>query len=167
MDIVSPTRNHRAFTLVEILITVVIMAIVVAVVIPSLSTDDNARLIGAANMVASDIEFAQSVALANPDDPGALKASADGTGYWVATALDPDAPILSTYSQEPYLITFGEGVASELGGVTISVAEVDGKIQFDGFGRLAGLEDIVVTVSNASGSQEILVKSVTGVVEIQ
>jgi len=161
------THFRNAFTLVEVLITVVIMAIVVAVAIPSLATDDNARLIGATNMVASDIEFAQSVALADPSDPGVLKAAADGTGYWVATASDPDAPILSTFSNDPHLITFGVGSAAELVGVTITVSDVSDEVQFDGFGRVAGMADITVTVTNAAGSQDILVKATTGVVEIQ
>ena len=149
------------------MITVVVMAIVVAVAVPSLSTNDKARLVGAANMVASDIEYAQSVALADPNDPGVFKTSADGTGYWVAPALDPDTPILDMFSNDPHTITFGQGVAAELTGVTISVAEVSGEVQFDGFGRLAGMVDITVTVSNAGGSMDILVKASTGVVEIQ
>lgn len=161
------SRTRRAFTLVEMLITVVVMAIVVAVAIPSLSSNDGARLIGAANMVASDIEYAQSVALAAPNDPGVFKTSADGTGYWVATASDPLTPILEMYSNDPHTITFGQGVAAELAGVTISVAEASGEVQFDGFGRLAGMVDITVTVSNAGGSMDILVRASTGVVEIQ
>lgn len=159
--------RSRAFTLVEILITIVVMAIVVAVAIPSLSSDDGARLHGAVNMVASDIEYAQSVGLADPNDPGVFKASADGTGYWVATSSDPDAPILSQYSNEPRSITFGVGAAAQLVGVTISVAEASDEVQFDGFGRLAAMADIVVTVSNGAGDRMILVKASTGVVEIQ
>lgn len=165
MRLSQPTR--RAFTLVEILITVVVMAIVVAVVVPSLSSNDGARLAGAAGMVASDLEFAQSVALANPSDPGVFKASPDGVSYWIATASDTATPILSTYSNDPYSITFGQGVAAELAGVTISVAEGSDEVQFDGFGRIAGMADITVTVSNASGSMGIIVKATTGVVEIQ
>jgi prepilin-type N-terminal cleavage/methylation domain-containing protein len=159
--------RDRAFTLVEILITIVVMAIVVAVAIPSLSNDDGARLIGAVNMVASDLEYAQSLALADPNDPGLLKASADGTGYWVATSSDPDAPILSQYSSEPRLVTFGVGAAAQLVGVTISVGEESDVVQFDGFGRLAAMADISVTVSNGAGDRVILVKASTGVVEIQ
>lgn len=163
----SHTPIRRAFTLIEIMTTVVVLAIVVAVAVPSLSSDDGARLVGAANMVASDIEFAQSVALADPADPGVFKASTDGTGYWVATASDPNAPILSMYSNDPYSITFGQGAAAELTGVSVSVAQASDEVQFDGFGRLAGMVDITVTVSNASGTMDILVKANTGVVQIQ
>lgn len=166
------TRHHglrvgRAFTLVEILITVVVMAIVVAVAIPTLSGDDRAQLLGAANMVASDLEYAQSVALADPNDPGLFKASADGTGYWVATASDPDAPILAQYSEEPRSITFGVGAAAELAGVTISVDEASDTVQFDGFGRLASMADITITLHNGAGDRLVLVKAATGIVEIQ
>jgi len=161
------TIRRRAFTLVEILITVSIMAIVVAVAIPGLSSNDGARLHGALNMVASDIEFAQSIALADPNDPGVFKASADGTGYWVATSSDPNTPVLSEYSNEPRSVTFGAGVAAGFEGVTVTVEQLDREIQFDGFGRLAEMDDILVTISNDWGDREILVKSSTGVVEIQ
>ena len=161
------SRTRRAFTLIEVLITVVVMAIVVAVAIPSLSTTDGARLVGAANMVASDIEYAQSVAMAAPNDPGVFKTSADGTGYWVATASDPDTPILDMYSNDPHTITFGQGVAAELAGVTISVEEASGEVQFDGFGRLAGMVDINVIVRNGAGEIKIEVKASTGVVKIK
>lgn len=159
--------SSRAFTLVEILITIVVMAIVVAVAVPTLSADDGARLHGAVGMVASDIELAQSVALADPNDPGVFKAAADGTGYWVATSSDPDTPILTGYSEEPRLVVFGEGVAAQLAGVTIDVDEADREVQFDAFGRLAGMVDLTITLTNASGSRVILVKAATGVVEIQ
>ncbi len=158
---------RRAFTLVEILITVVVMAIVVGVAVPSLSSNDRARLVGAVGMVASDLEFAQSVALADPSDPGVFKARPDGTGYWIATASDTATPILSAYSNDPYSITFGTGIAAELTGVTIGVAQASDEVQFDGFGRIAGMADITVTVTNASGSMDIIVKATTGVVNIQ
>ncbi len=167
MILIPTTTRNRAFTLVEILITVAIMAVIVAVAVPALSSNDGARLHGALNMVASDIEYAQSVALADPNDPGVFKASADGTSYWVATSSDPDAPVLSEYSNEPRLVVFGTGVAAGFEGVTVTVAQADREIQFDGFGRLAEMDDILVTISNGAGVREIFVKSSTGVVEIQ
>jgi len=162
-----PSNPARGFTLVEILITVAVMAIVVFVAVPSLAPNDGARLHGALHMVASDLEYAQSVALADPSDPGVLKASADGRSYWVATSSDPDAPITAPFSDEPHVVEFGSGVAAELEGVTIAVDQIDREVQFDGFGRLAGMADIVVTISNGAGDREILVKASTGVVAVQ
>lgn len=55
-------RISRAFTLVEILMVVIIMAIAAAIVIPYSSASGTAAL-AAARMITSDLQYAQNVAI--------------------------------------------------------------------------------------------------------
>jgi prepilin-type N-terminal cleavage/methylation domain-containing protein len=59
------SRSSGGFTLIEVLLTVVILAIIAAAIIPQLSSDLPERLDAAAQVVASDLELARSLAVAN------------------------------------------------------------------------------------------------------
>lgn len=60
-------RNDRAirrgFTLIEILMVVLVLAIVAAIVIPSIGTADDGQAISAARALQSDLEVARSLAM--------------------------------------------------------------------------------------------------------
>lgn len=60
----STQQRKRAYTLVEMLITVVILAIAAALVIPSMGQTGVLRVQGALRMIISDITMAQSDAVA-------------------------------------------------------------------------------------------------------
>jgi prepilin-type N-terminal cleavage/methylation domain-containing protein len=64
-----PRRARRAYTLVEMLITVVILAIAAALVIPSMGQTGVLRVQGALRMVVSDLTTAQSDAVASKGEP--------------------------------------------------------------------------------------------------
>jgi prepilin-type N-terminal cleavage/methylation domain-containing protein len=55
----------RGFTLIEVLLTIAILAIVAAAIIPQLSSDLPERLDAAAQVVVADLEYARSLAVAN------------------------------------------------------------------------------------------------------
>lgn len=61
-DLILAVKKY-GFTIVEILIVVVIMAIAAAIVIPTFSSGGEMQLRAAANMIAADLEYAKSMAI--------------------------------------------------------------------------------------------------------
>jgi prepilin-type N-terminal cleavage/methylation domain-containing protein len=57
--------RFRGFTLIEVLLTIAILAIIAAAIIPQLSSDLPERLDAAAQVVAADLELARSLAVSN------------------------------------------------------------------------------------------------------
>ena len=59
------TRKRRrwAFTIIEILMVVIILAIAAALAIPMLTSADSMQIGSAANMIAADMEYAKSMAI--------------------------------------------------------------------------------------------------------
>jgi type II secretory pathway pseudopilin PulG len=165
----TPARNtRRAFSLINVLITVAVMAIVAAAVLPSVASGNQVNVTGAAYLIASDLEYAQSLSLATPDDPALVRFDTEAAAYWIARADDPDTPILRANGRDPYRVEFGEGDAAPAGEVAITVAgAVDGAIAFDGFGRLATLNDALVTLTGQHGVRRVRIDADTGVVTIE
>jgi prepilin-type N-terminal cleavage/methylation domain-containing protein len=67
----KPTRRHctkspaSGLTLVELLLTIAVLGVLAAILIPQLSGDLPERLSAAAQVVASDLDYARSLAVAN------------------------------------------------------------------------------------------------------
>ena len=59
------TRTACGFTLIEVLLTIAILAIIAAAIIPQLSSDLPERLDAAAQVVVADLEYARSLAVTN------------------------------------------------------------------------------------------------------
>lgn len=59
------SKQRRALTLFELLLTVVIIGILFALIIPQLNTSAADQLQAAAQIVASDVEYARSLAVSN------------------------------------------------------------------------------------------------------
>jgi len=55
--------NHKAFTIIEILIVVVLLAIAGMMVVPMMSSAASIQIYSAANMIAADLEYAKSMAI--------------------------------------------------------------------------------------------------------
>lgn len=133
----------RAFTLLEVLIVVSVIAVVAAIVSPMFSDDAPLRVRAAARVLASDIEYAQVLSIAHPQQPMVVKFSDDLASYWLALASDPELPIAREDTGEPYLVTFGAGRASPAEGIALELVDVKANcIQFTSTG---GLNEFSVT----------------------
>ncbi len=159
-------QHERGFTFVELMITVAILAIAAMVALPALRPDDPLKVIGAATMLASDLEYAQSATLSNPSDPTIVQFAEAQPRYWLALQSDPATPILRA-NGKPYEVHFGQDGAQYLGGMSVELEDdPGGAIHFDAFGRLVQTTDARVIVGNTSGALTVTVRSTTGSVAI-
>lgn len=137
------SRSVLAFSLLELLVTIVILALATATVAPMFGDDARLRVMAAAQLVASDIELAQTMSISYPDEPVVVRFDVANNRYWLAYASMPDEPLLQPNSGAPYLVVFGEGRAASARDVTILLDQVtDDMLQFDSSG---GLTDFSVT----------------------
>ncbi|RMD60572.1 MAG: prepilin-type N-terminal cleavage/methylation domain-containing protein [Planctomycetota bacterium] len=156
----------RGFTLIELLITLAALAIVAAVALPSGRLDNRVQLSAAATMLASDLEYAQSLTLSAPGDPAILRVAANSSGYWVARKSAPTTPIARPDTGEPYQVVFGAGAARRLEGVTIAKLAPAGDVEYDAFGRLAGGVDALFQLKAGAATMVVSVSASTGAVTV-
>lgn len=159
----QPARTTRGFTLINLMVSIAVMALVAGIVLITLEPDDRARALGAAQMVAADIEYAQSLSLANPADPAVVRIDAANDGYWIALVSAPDDPVLKPNGL-PYIVILGEGDAASFSGVDLAVVSgaTDSRVEFDAFGRLSDLQDAVLSLTLAGEESDVTVSSSTG-----
>jgi prepilin-type N-terminal cleavage/methylation domain-containing protein len=136
----AETREHRGFTLIDLLVTMTVLVVLAGVILPRIQDDARLRLIGASRMLASDIELAQLMTIANPQEPTVLRLQA-GTGeYWLAPASTPDTPIDRSGVPGGYRVIFGQGDARHAAGVTIATVDIpNDTLIFNAQGGIADL----------------------------
>ncbi len=136
-------RSNQGFTLVELMLTVVILAVVIGIALPSFQTMVvNNRIISQINEAMSLISYARSEASKRPDARVTLCPSSDGSSCsgaaawesgWIAL-LDVDGDQTLDADDGDRILMVGEPMA---GGNTFRIAGFNGNsfIQFDGGGQ--------------------------------
>ena len=132
-----PARR-RGFTLIELLMTMTIIAVVAAVVLPKFTDGGRLHLAAASSVLTSDIQLAQVMTISNPADPVVVRLDPVQAKYWLARADTPDTPIPRGATGEPYAVVFGLGRAAAALGVTLSLSDLDSNtLAFDAQGAVA------------------------------
>lgn len=98
---------RSAFTVIELAIAAMILAILTVAAWPDREADDQAKLDSALNRLESDIEYARTVALTSPADPTVLKMNLADDRYWIAKESAPDSPITNPATRKPYVVQLG------------------------------------------------------------
>lgn len=136
-DRLRSRRARGGISLIDMLMTIAVLAIVAAVAVPALNDSHRLRVRGAASILASDIEFAQSMSVAYPNDPIVIVFDTNDNSYHLARSSDPQTPLQRSDSGEPYVVTFGSGRARTAQNVTYTLDNVtDDEIAFSPHGGL-------------------------------
>ena len=128
----------RGFTLIEMLVVAVMIAVIAGLALDLAGTGAYERMDAAARYIDADLALARGRALATPADPVVFRPATDGRGYWIALASTPDVPIEGPNG--PVSVRFGEGRASAAEGVRIRWR---GSIRDARFGPFGGVMDPV------------------------
>lgn len=140
----------RAFTLIEMLVVAVMVAVIAGLAVDLAGTGAYERMEAAARFIDADLALARGRALATPADPVVFRPATDGRGYWVALASAPDVPIAGPNG--PVSVRFGEGRASAAAGIRILWR---GAIRDARFGPFGGMMDPVPSFDlSVDGSPE-------------
>ncbi len=164
-----PCRGRRGFTLVEVLLVVVVLAIVAAVATARIGKTDSQKLIGAAQILAADLAFAQIESITKGEDPRVVVFNTPSTagsvhGYHIAAAATPNTPITNPVGKGPYEVRFGFGRAAPLDGVTIAGQSVggDARLGFGLYGQLDQTTNATITLACSGKSITLTIDAITG-----
>jgi len=163
-----PHGPSLAFTLVELMIVLMVIAICAALVVPQLGGDAGTKLTAAARLLAADLGAAQIDSIAHGESPRVVVFAPDDDGYHLAAAADPGTPVNNPLGNVPYAVTFGEGRARGLAGVTFDAMNVgdDAQLGFGVYGQLDQADDAILTLACAGRTLTLTVQASTGEVTV-
>ena len=161
--------KRRAFTMIELMISLSVLAIACALIIPLSGSTTLARADAAARILRADIEYAQVRTIAHPDDPVSIVLAEDGSGWWVARSSDPGVPLPHERTGEPYEVILGQGRASMTTSVAVESKGLHGRmLHFDSLGGLSGhVADPVFSLRCETSEVRLTVHASTGFTQIQ
>src|SRR5512146_2074601 len=163
-------KVKTAFTLVEILVVVVVLALAMWAAVPMFSGAAAVQVQSAANMVATDLEYARSMAISRQQQYGVL--FDPGTDMY--SVVDQNGVVISHPIKQgfPYTIDFRSD--SRLSKVDLADANFDGntQIKFDYLGSPlksdgSPLNSGTITLQGGTSMMTITVEPVTGYIRIQ
>lgn len=160
--------TRAGFTLVELMISIAVFAIIAALAVPLAGDSDAMRLSAAERLLRSDLEHTQILAITHPQEEYMLVIQNDGTGWHIALSSDPDTPVLKSISQDPLAVTVGQGRGAPASGVMITTNALDNQIAFDPNGGLSDFTletEITLTIGESSGT--ITIAASTGTLAYQ
>ena len=102
----------------------------------------------AATQVAADLAHAQMESIAHSDALRVVVLDPTNNRYHIALASATGTPLTHPITKAPYRITFGEGIAHTLSGVTLSASVGgDNQLKFLSYGQLDQAIDATITLS--------------------
>jgi prepilin-type N-terminal cleavage/methylation domain-containing protein len=150
----------KAFTLVEVLVVVVIMAIAGAMIVPMMTGAGEMQALSAARTIATDIQYAQSYAITN-QSPVTVQFYPDTDRYTLSNA---SGLLKHPMTNKDYLVDFHTG--DDFDRLDLALPSFDGgtSVVFDELGSPSAGGS--VTVLGGSQTYRIDVTSVTGTVSV-
>lgn len=163
------TTSARAFTLIEVMMVILIIAVISGLVVPMFSATDATRLRAAAGRLAADLDFARVQSITHSDNPCVFVADSDNNSrYYLAMAGSTGTPVTNPVGGLNYEVIYGSGNASSLVGVTISSYDFNGDnlLPFQTYGNLDQATDATITLTSGTYSVQITIDADNGEVSV-
>ena len=157
----------RGMTLIEITVTMVVLTIVAAVILPLLDNGAGGRIAAAMILLRDDLEQARYRTVANPSEPRALLIDEDNHGWRVVDPSDPSR-MLQRDDGSDWVVRAGVDRGA---GMTDVQIELDGSVgsllEFDESGAVRDRTAMPrIHISCATQHQILEIGAVTGIVRI-
>ena len=123
---------RNAFSLIEMLAVVMILAIASAVILPQIGSHDDIKLSAASRELTADLLYVQNRAVSTGKTLYVVFDVSTGT-YEAMESIEPRKTLVHPTSHEPFRVSVG---ADALGGTSIRSADFDGQtvLAFDALG---------------------------------
>ena len=159
--------KRRGLTMVEMMMTLMILAIVSAVALPMFASQAGGKIAAASLLLRDDLEQARFRTVANPSDPRAFQLDADGQGWSLIDPTLPGVPVTRD-DGSVWHVRLGEGRAVGLAGVEIQLDGIEGLfLAFDEAGAVSDRSaQPSVRLSCEEREQTLTVGVVTGIVRV-
>jgi len=156
---------RKAFTFVEVMIALVIVAIVTTVALVPTSSLDVQQANAAGHMFSALVEYGQNMAITRTDQVYQLKVDKPGNRFWLATAAAPDTPLTNPITKAPCLVQLGTLSPDGLKTVTIKNYDFGGDavVKFDTSGALDQSTPAQIEFGVKTSSFTVALSPITGV----
>jgi prepilin-type N-terminal cleavage/methylation domain-containing protein len=162
-------RVGRAFTFVELMVVIVILAIAAAIVVPMASSGSAMQLRAAVNMVSADLEYAKSLAISR----GQMYSVVFDTAAESYQIEDPNGTVIPHPVKKGFLYVVNFHTDGRLGQVNIVSANFNAgnRVKFDYLGSPfdsadSALNSGVVTLKVGTTTRTVTVEPVTGFIKV-
>ena len=152
-----PARGRRAFTLIEVAIVIVVLAILAAVVVPIAMSASSVQVVGAGRMIASDLQYAQTQAIAT-QTPVTVSFDLAAESYALSNA---SGDLFHPITNNGYFVDFSADgrfdevdiVSADFGGMaSVTFDELGAPDAGGGIQLQAGPDVLTVDVATATGT---------------
>ena len=156
----SLPRNRVGFTLVELMVVIIILAIVAAVTVPGLSSGKDFQALSAARMLMADLQYAQDLAVTQQGDV-TVTFDADADSYTLSNA---SGPLVHPMTKADYTVAFGAMHGFQSVRLAAVFGGTDSQVTFD----VTGSPDQGGTITLLAGSHQytLTVEEGTGLVNV-
>jgi prepilin-type N-terminal cleavage/methylation domain-containing protein len=159
-------RNHRGFTLIELVLSIGIMAMLAILAAPMFGSNEALQLDVTRRLLISDLEYSQILAITNPEDAVALVIDDSGDGWHIATISNPEVPLNDSITGEPLVTILGEGSATAASAITIVSNTSNNMIAFDQNGGLVDFTQVAeITLQIENVTSVIQISPTTGSIQ--
>lgn len=160
--------NKHGFTLVELVLSLGILTMLAALVVPLFGNDEAFQIDIAKRLLVSDLEYAQILAITNTDEEIALVVNESGNGWHIANLENPATPLDDSVSGNPIQTKLGFGAAASAPSVKVETNSMENMVMFDQNGGLADFtQNIELSLIMNDAITVVRISPTTGSIQVE